>query len=128
MARTNLAEGAEAKALINAIHMGSPASDESWVATYGEDRLTIYASAFATPEEAAAQFGKMQARVARGTSRFSAATAGTIAQQAGFRMQDNEENKQVFNFQKGRWVVGIRGIAPDMEAAVFSIEWVDAKK
>lgn len=126
MPQTSLSTGAQAKTLIDAHHLASPATEESWAATFGDgDRVVIYATAFETPQQAATQYATMRTRLTQGTPRYSAASEARVAQQPGFRFQDTAEDKQIFVFQKGRWMIGIGAIAPDMEASVYSIEWVD---
>ncbi len=128
MERTSLTTGAKGKAVIDALHMGDPATEESWVATFGDgDRVVIYASAFETPQLAAIQHAAMNRRLSVRTPRYSTAAPATVSQQAGFRIQDTAEGKHIFLFQRGHWMVGVAGIAPDLEAAVASIEWIEEK-
>lgn len=128
MKRTSLTTGAKAKAIIDALHMANPATEQSWVATFGDgDRLVIYATAFETSQLAAIQHAAMNRRLSMRTPRYSTAAPATVSQQAGFRIQDTAEGKHIFLFQRGRWMVGVAGIAPDLEAAVASIEWIEAK-
>lgn len=130
MKQTSLSTGPQAKSLIDALHMANPATQEGWVATFGEgegDRIVIYATAFETPEQAALNHRTMRTRLTIRTPRYSPASEVTVGQQPGFQFQDTASGKSIFVFQKGRWMLGVSAIAPDLEPAVSSIEWVEAK-
>lgn len=126
LARMQYVRGAEAKTVLDNLHMAGPGTTEGWYATYGDgDRVAIYGNAFPTPEEAADAMAKMQTRLSRGTSMYEPIEAANIAQQAGWRTRDTD-GKFVFVFTKGRWMIGIRAIALDLELAVSGIQWVPA--
>ena len=128
MKQTSLSTGARAKAIIDDLHMANPATQDSWVATFGEgDRVVIYATAFETPEQAALNHRTMRTRLTMRTPRYSSAFDANVAQEQGFQFQDTAGGKTIFLMQRGRWMVGVSAIAPDLEAAVSSIVWADAK-
>ena len=126
--RVQFQQGAEAKTTLDNLHMTSPGTTDGWYATYGDgDRVEIYAMAFPSAEMATASMGKMQTRLANGTSRYEPIESANIAQQPGWRTREKEDGKFIFAFTKGRWMIGIRAIALDLELAVTGIDWVAAK-
>jgi hypothetical protein len=128
MKQTSLSTGPRAKTIIDDLHMANPAMQDSWVATFGDgDRVVIYATAFETPEQAALNHRTMRTRLTMRTPRYSAAFDATVAQEPGFQFQDTASGKSIFVMQRGRWMVGVSAIAPDLEAAVSSIVWGEAK-
>lgn len=128
MNQTSLSTGPQAKAIIDDLHMANPAMQDSWVATFGDgDRVVIYATAFETPEQAALNHRTMRTRLTMRTPRYSSAFDANVAQEPGFQFQDTASGKTIFVMQKGRWMVGVSAIAPDLESAVSSIVWGDSK-
>jgi hypothetical protein len=115
-------EGRAAAEMIDDFHLGYPATDESWAASFGEgDRIWMFAVGFPTAEEASSALARMKAAVAKGESGYPPFEDATIAQQVGYRTEDGE--RQLFVYSRGRWMVGIRAIVVDLEPAVASIVW-----
>jgi len=125
--RTSYEAGAAAKALIDELLLGAPASDESWAAVYGDgpNEIMMAASGFADDAAAFSTFSKMEAALGKASGDYKDVKARTIEYQPGLQMRD-DKNRYTFVFTKGRWVVAIRTIVQNLPSGVTAVEWVPA--
>jgi hypothetical protein len=115
--------GEEATATINSMQPVTTAPVDAWVAYYGGsgDRMTVYASKFATPTEAETVLGRIRTAFASSSTGYGASKPITAARQNGYKVTGLGEDH--FLYVKGAWLIWIQGKARDFPPAVTALVW-----